>query len=209
MTSSGFKVRRATLDDLPQLLGLWQAMGFNGESLSRRITEFQVAEAADGRLAGAIGIQILGRQGLIHSESFLDFSVAEPLRQQIWDRFINLANNHGVARLWTQENAPFWRRNGLEKAAGEALEKLPADWKTATAEWLTIKLREELEEVLSADKEFALFMQSEKDRTARTIAQAKTLKTLATVVVVVVCLAILALLVLLMMRRPPGGSMSH
>ena len=54
MTSTNYRVRRATLDDIDQLLVLWQSMQFLTDDLAKRITEFQVAEAMDQKLVGAV-----------------------------------------------------------------------------------------------------------------------------------------------------------
>jgi N-acetylglutamate synthase-like GNAT family acetyltransferase len=116
MYPSSYQVRRATLDDLGQLTGLWRAMNFPAEELARAVTEFQVAQDADGRLVGAIGLQIAQRQGRIHSESFEDFSLADTLRPMLWERLHAVATNHGLLRLWTHEGAPFWHHCGLRPA---------------------------------------------------------------------------------------------
>jgi len=155
-------------------------MRFAAEELARRITEFQLAEHTDGRLAGAIGLQIEKRQGRIHSEGFTDFGLADQLRPMLWERLQSVATNHGLVRLWTQESAPFWSRCGLNKADPEALEKLPEIWRGPATPWLTLKLKEDLEEVISADREFALFMDEERQRTQRAFQQAKVLKVVAT-----------------------------
>ena len=171
-------MRRATLDDIGQLTALWQAMQFPTDDLARRVTEFQVAEGADGTVLGAVGLQIAERQGLIHSEAFSDFALAEHLRPLLWDRLHAVATNQGLLRVWTREQAPFWNHCGLVKADDEALQKLPALWRGAPSDWLTLKLRDDLETVMSLDKEFALFMQSEKQRTERVFQHARTMKTI-------------------------------
>src|SRR5262252_4052134 len=110
MTASDYRVRRATLEDIGKLTELWRSMRFPAEDLSKRVTEFQIAEEAEGKLLGAIGLQIAERQGRIHSEGFNDFALAEQLRPMLWDRLNSLATNHGLLRLWTKEDAPFWNR---------------------------------------------------------------------------------------------------
>jgi hypothetical protein len=202
VTSANYRVRRATLDDIAQLTAIWQSMRFPAEELARRVTEFQVGEDAEGRLLGAIGLQISEKQGLIHSEAFDDFAHAEQLRPLIWDRLNAVATNHGLLRLWTREEAPFWNRCGLGKAEGDLLEKLPKAWRGPATGWLTVKLRDNVEAVLSADKEFAMFMQSEKQRTQRTLQQAKFFKFLATLIAFAV-LAIAAAGIIMMIRRNP------
>jgi N-acetylglutamate synthase-like GNAT family acetyltransferase len=184
MTLTGYRIRRATLDDIGQLMLLWQSMRFNTEDLAKRITEFQVAESTDQKVVGAIGLQISERQGRLHSEAFTDFALADALRPQLWERLQAVASNHGLVRLWTQEQAPFWSHCGLAKADPEAMEKLPMAWRSLGGSWLTLKLKEDIEEVISADKEFAMFMEAERQRTERTFQQARILKMIATLIAI-------------------------
>ena len=205
MTSTNYRVRRATLDDVGQLTTLWQSMRFPVDELARRITEFQVAEGPDGKVLGAVGLQIAQRQGRIHSEAFTDFALADQLRPLLWERLRGIATNHGLHRFWTQEEAPFWSHCGLVAPDPEALEKLPLLWRNspARASWLTLKLREDVAEVISADQEFALFMQAEKARTERAFQQARILKMIATLI----ALAMLGLVIagaLFVIRKNPN-----
>jgi N-acetylglutamate synthase-like GNAT family acetyltransferase len=191
MSASSYRVRRATLEDVGSLTELWTSMNFAVADLARRTTEFQVAEDAGGKLLGAVAIQIAEKQGRIHSEAFGDFALADQLRPLLWERLQAVANNHGLLRLWTDEKAPFWNHCGLGKADAEAIQKLPVLWRGQTTEWLTIKLREDVAAVISADKEFAMFMEAEKQKTERTMQNAKLLKLVATLVslglLIVVC----------------------
>jgi N-acetylglutamate synthase-like GNAT family acetyltransferase len=202
MSSSNYRVRRATLDDIGPLTALWQSMKLPVDDLAKRITEFQVAESADGKVVGTVGMQLTARQGCIHSEAFTDFSLADQLRPMLWDRLHAVASNHGLLRLWTQEQAPFWSHCGLVKPDAEALEKLPPAWKSGSTTWLTLKLKEDLQEVLSADKEFALFMESEKQRSQRAIQQARILKFIATLIAFAVFIAVLIGLFFLIRKNP-------
>src|SRR5215470_4660319 len=99
MTLSNYRVRRATLDDIGQLMSLWQSMRLPADDLAKRITEFQVAESSDQKLVGAIGLQIMDRQGRLHSEAFTDFALADSLRPQLWERLQSVATNNGLIRL--------------------------------------------------------------------------------------------------------------
>ena len=141
-------------------------------------------------------------QGLIHSEAFTDFALADHLRPLLWERLQALATNHGLHRLWTRESAPFWHHCGLQRPEPEALQKLPAVWRGHTAGWLTLKLREEIEAVMTADKEFALFMQSEKQRTERALQHARILKQIATLIAIVLLILVLGGAVWLIMKNP-------
>jgi N-acetylglutamate synthase-like GNAT family acetyltransferase len=207
MSSSSYRVRRATLDDVSQLVALWGSMHFPVDDLARRITEFQVAEGPDGKVVGAVGLQMVQKQVCIHSEAYTDFALADSLRPLLWDRLHSVASNHGMVRLWTQEQAPFWKQCGLATPDAEALEKLPAAWRGGTRSWLTLKLREDIEEVISADHEFKLFMESERQRTERAFQQARLLKLVATVIAVMLFVLVLAGAFLLLRRNP--GFLRH
>ena len=202
MTAANYRVRRATLEDIEPLTGLWQAMHLPADDLAKRITEFQIAEDAQGQLLGAVGLQLLERQGRLHSEGFTDFALADVLRPQLWERLQSVATNNGLVRLWTQEQAPFWSHCGLIKADPEALEKMPAAWKALKGQWLTLKLKEDIEEVLSADKEFAMFMQAERQRTERAFQQAKVLKFIATLLAIGVLFLVMAGAFLVIRHNP-------
>jgi N-acetylglutamate synthase-like GNAT family acetyltransferase len=202
VSSSNHRVRRATLDDIRQLTALWQSMQFPVEDLARRVTEFQVAEGADGEVLGAVGLQIAERQGLVHSEAFSDFALAEHLRPLLWDRLHAVATNRGLLRIWTQEQAPFWNHCGLLKADAEALQKLPAPWRGPSSAWLTLKLRDDVETVMSLDKEFSLFMQSEKQRTERVFQHARMFNTIVTLIAFVLLVAVAIWAARLFMRNP-------
>src|SRR5437899_8392350 len=100
MNSSSYRVRRATLDDLPKLTALWASMHFATDDLGKRITEFQIAENAESELLGAIGLELAQKQGRIHSEAFTDFALSDALRPMFWERLQSVATNHGLLRLW-------------------------------------------------------------------------------------------------------------
>jgi N-acetylglutamate synthase-like GNAT family acetyltransferase len=199
---SDYRVRRATLDDIGQLTALWKSMNFPAEDLARRVTEFQVAETTDGQLLGAAGLQIAERQGLIHSEAFTDFAFADQLRPLLWDRLHTVALHQGLLRVWTRESAPFWHHCGLQQPDAAALEKLPSVWREQTTGWLSLKLREELEVVMTLDKQFAMFMQSEKQRTERTLGQARILKQIATLIALLLFIAVMGATFWLIMKNP-------
>jgi N-acetylglutamate synthase-like GNAT family acetyltransferase len=202
MNASDYRVRRATLEDIGPLTALWQSMHFPADSLSKRVTEFQVAQGPDGQLIGAVGLQIAEKQGRIHSEGFNDFAVADQLRPLLWDRLRAVANNHGLLRLWTREQAPFWNHCGLAPADGETLGILPAAWREQSTGWRTLKLREDLETITSLDHELKMFMEAEKQRTARAFQQAKVLKAVATLIAFAVLVLVLAGAFIILKRNP-------
>jgi N-acetylglutamate synthase-like GNAT family acetyltransferase len=203
MSSALFQVRRATVDDLPALTALWQAMGFPVAELNleKRLTEFQVAVAADGRLLGAVALETAGSQGRIHHEAFEDFGLADQLRPLFWEKFRMLAQNNSVFRLWTQENAPFWKQSGLQAADRAVLQKLPAKWTNAGGGWLTLQLKDEAAiQAVSVDQEFAALMQAEREQIA---ARAVLFKKVGMVAALLFALLVGAL-ILYVFRRDPA-----
>jgi N-acetylglutamate synthase-like GNAT family acetyltransferase len=203
MNSEEYRVRRATVEDLGKLRMLWESMRLAPDDLEKRLTDFQIVEGRDGRLLGAVGFQINGRTGRLHSEGFVDFAVADDTRPLLWKRIQSLAMNHGVFRVWTQEQAPFWGQNGFQPASAEALQKLPEVWSGLGNGWRTLQLKDE-EVLASAEKELAMFIEAEKQRTAKTLGQARLLKQLATVVTCIVAVALIAAAVYMFLRRAPG-----
>ena len=86
----------------------------------------------------------------------------------------------------------------MVKAEGEVMEKLPVPWRNNSGNWLTLKLKDDIDEVISADKEFALFMESEKQRTAKAMQQARVLKVIATIIALAVLGLVMAGMFLLL-----------
>ncbi len=200
--NSNYRVRRATLDDIGALSALWNSMKFPADDLARRVTDFQVAEDTDGKILGAVGLQIAERQGLINNEAFTDFALADQLRPMLWERVHAVAINHGLLRLWTAEQAPFWSHCGLNKADPDSLQKLPPAWRQTAPNWLTLKLKDDVDAVLAMDKEFAMFMEAEKQKTARAFQHARILKLFATLIAVAVFALILMGLFFLVRHSP-------
>jgi len=192
MSNPTLQVRRATIDDLPKLSALWQKEHLPVQDLENRFKEFQVVESDGGAIAGAIGLQVSGHEGRLHSEAFEDFGQADALRAMLWDRIKTVAQNHGLVRVWNQFTSPYWRTIGFDIAGNELLTKLPANFGADRAPWTVVKLREESAVNVSLDKEFALFRESEKESTARMMRQARVLKTVAGVVAFLVFVLVVA-----------------
>ncbi len=200
MNPSTIRIRRATTDDFQSLRSLWNSMRLPAGELEKRLTEFQVIEAGDGQIVGAIGVQIIGRHALLHSEGYTDFSMADAARQLFWERIQTITAHHGVFRLWTQENSPFWIRWGFQPATIELLERLPADWKCSGGKWLTFQLKNE-EAIAALDKELEAFRESEKKRTTETLNQARTMTTTITVITFILGIILVGVAFYLFLRR--------
>lgn len=184
MTAPAHRVRRATVEDLEALRGLWHSMRLPASELERRVTEFHVAESADGHLHGALGLEINGRQGRLHGEVFSDFALAETLRELLWQRMQALALSHGLTRFWTQENAPFWKRTGFQPPGEDALKRLPAAWTADAPRFLTLELRDEeaLEKALQSN--FELLKAEEHRRNQQILRHGRAVKLIVTLLTI-------------------------
>lgn len=183
MTTQTPQVRRATIEDLPKLVALWQSEGLPVPALEKRFKEFQVATGADGAIVGATGLEIAGLEGRLHSEAFARPEDADALRALFWERFQVMAQNHGLIRIWAQFATPFWTHSGFQPATAAVLAKLPGSFAGDPQPWRVLQLREEPSNVPSIEKEFALFKELEHERTQRLFRQAKVMKLVAAIVV--------------------------
>jgi hypothetical protein len=182
MDAPGYRVRRATTDDLEQLLTVWAAAALPAAELEKRFTEFQVAEGPDGCIVGAIALQVAGTDGKIHSESFADFALSDTLRPLFWQRIETMARNHGLFRLWTTETAPFWKKDAGFIAATGAL---PEVLGPAQGAWLTLRLKDESADPNLIEAQFALYLQTERAKREKLLQRAAALKGVGTAIAVV------------------------
>jgi N-acetylglutamate synthase-like GNAT family acetyltransferase len=197
-------IRRATVDDLPALKSLWLAARLSADELKDRLTEFQIVEA-DRVFAGALGVQIIRQHARLHSEDYADFSVADAARELFWERIQKISANHGVFRLWTQENSPFWKNYGFQPPSAETITRLPGEWKNLEGNWLTLELKNEAAINAVLKNQFGSFMEAEKKQTAQLAENARKFKlfvTIASFGIFFICLAIVAWMIL---KRPALG----
>jgi len=197
-------IRRATVDDLPALKSLWLAAQLPADKLKDHLTEFQVVEA-DGKFAGALGVQIIRQHARLHSEDYSDFAVADAARELFWERIQKLAANHGVFRIWMIEDSPFWTRWGFQPASAETLARLPDEWKNLEGKWLTLELKNEDAINAALQNQFAGFMAAEKKSAAHLAERARQLKLFITIAgfgIFFVCLVVAGWLLL---HRPALG----
>jgi N-acetylglutamate synthase-like GNAT family acetyltransferase len=193
MTS--YQTRRATVDDLAQLAALWEAAKLPAQELEKQFTEFQVAEDAEGKLAAAIGLRIDGSHGKVHSETFADFALTDALRPALWERLQAVAQNHGLFRLWTEETAPWWKKDaGFATPSEEILQKLPEVYGPRHAAWLTLRLKEEGAEPSLLDKEIAMFKEAERIKREKLIHRGKVIRIIGTLIATLLFLFAMAML---------------
>lgn len=183
MQNADLRGRRANSDDVPALQVMWRTTGLDAAELDPRFTEFQVIEDALGTLVAAIGIRIVGQDALLHSETIPDFGLADTVRPLMWERLKNLAKNNGLARIWTQESAPFWKQLEFTPATGEQLAKLPVAFRKADGSWMLLVMRDE-DAIKRVEQEFELFRQQERARVDELKSQGKVWQWVATTIAI-------------------------
>jgi N-acetylglutamate synthase-like GNAT family acetyltransferase len=141
MTDTPYLTRRATVEDLPQLIALWQLERLPAGALEKRFTEFQVVSDEAGVVLAAIGLQIAGAQGWLHSEAIGRAEISDALRDLLWKRLQVIIQNHALERLWTQMNSTAWRERGFDPADEEQLKLRPPAFTESEGEWRVITLR--------------------------------------------------------------------
>lgn len=139
-STPAWSARRATIEDLPALSDLWHGAGLPSGDLERYLTEFQVVSDEGGVVRAAVGLQVDGDQGLLHSEvvSVAD-DEADACRAALWTRIQVVARNLGAVRLWTLEDAPYWR-SIFRKAPAAEVESLEAAFADPEAGWWMLPL---------------------------------------------------------------------
>lgn len=186
---NSYRTRRATVDDLPQLAQLWQSAHLPVDVLEKQFTDFQIAEDNTGKLIGAIGLQINGSNGRVHSEAFTDFALTDALRPPLWQRLQTVAQNHGLFRLWTEEAAPWWKKDaGFSAPPEDVLQKLPESFGPRGATWLVLRLKEESADPELLDKEIAMFKEAERVKREALIANAQIIRVVGTILAALVFL---------------------
>jgi N-acetylglutamate synthase-like GNAT family acetyltransferase len=177
---SGLQARRATVDDLPELRGLWGTNHLPIPDLERRVTEFQIVTNDAQELLGAVGLQIEKHHGKIHSPAISPNEHEAQVRSLLWDRLHTVAKNNGLVRLWQSAAQPFVKNATFENPSEEALKRAPGSFGVHGTDWITLKLREEsAEAAISLDKEFSLFAESQRVSTERMMEQGRKFRTIA------------------------------
>lgn len=181
MLPSGITFRRATLDDLESLRGLWQESRLPDYELEKRFTEFQVAVDAQDWIVGALGLRTAGRHGQVHSFAVRREDREDELARALWERMLALAQQQNLHRVWTRESRLDWIALGFVVAEARDLNALPATFGPADeTKWLVRRLRDDPLKMIAAEEQLEAFLELEHLRTERLVRRSRMLKTLAT-----------------------------
>lgn len=118
MATVSLESRRATIEDLGELESLWVEAGLPALELGKFLTEFHVVTDPEGRILHAIGLLVEGDQALLHSEALSASGLLnvdpDACRAALWKRLRILSRNQGISRIWTREDAEYWRISGYQ-----------------------------------------------------------------------------------------------
>lgn len=205
MLPAGLTVRRATLDDLEMLRGVWREARLPEFELERRFTEFQIVLDSNGWILAALGLRFSGHHGQVHSLAIRRTDLEADLRSALLDRIVTLGHQHGALRLWTRESGDFWSDKGFLPPTPEERRDLPPAFGGPAEAWRTLKLRDEPLKLIAAEEQLEAYLEVERLKTERLVRRGQLLKLIATAIAVVVFAFALAALVILVRRgrRPP------
>ncbi len=194
--------RRATVEDLPQLIDLWRLERLPVETLERRLTDFQVVVDEAQVVLGAVALQTSANHGWLHGEAIARAELADQIRQLLWERLQRVAVNHSLDRIWTQLPFPFWRNLGFHPATDEEMASLPEGFGEKAPGWQLIRLREGDASADAIEKQFAMLRAMHAEDSGRFKQRVALLKRVAMGLTVFVFLLILVWAVTLFRYGP-------
>jgi hypothetical protein len=123
-------------------------------------------------------------------------------REMFWERIAKLAASHGVFRLWTQEDSPFWVHQDFQPPDDDAFARLPEEWKNLEGRWLTLELKNEDAIKSALGDQFADFVNAEKKQTAEVAAKARKIRAFFTIIFFAISIIGFAIAIFLLLRHP-------
>jgi len=195
--------RRANLDDLTVLRGLWQLERLPTHELDKRLTEFHVAARPDGLVTGTVGFLVSGQQAWIHSLAFASLAQAAEGLPVVWEHLLTLARSQNIVRLWLHGPvADHWREAGFSPATAGDLKKLPAGFGHQAGSWHTLALRDESAMAAVVEKELGSFHEAQQREAERLRRQAVIWKLAAWVIALLFFIGASWMIVLLLRTAP-------
>jgi hypothetical protein len=149
-------------------------------------------------------LRVSGKEGWLHDEAFVTPEQKDEVRALLWDRVKTLARNHGLVRLWIREQAPFWHHSGFGDVAPDRMIQLPKAFGIPDSGWRVLQLRDDPVELVSAEKELAIFQQTSRVGMEQMLAQTQRLRTIAYAIgltVFIIALGVGGFLVLRWLRQ--------
>jgi N-acetylglutamate synthase-like GNAT family acetyltransferase len=203
MELPALSARRATVEDLPALQALWQIGGLPADELEKFLTEFQVVPGeGEGVLLGAIGLMVEGNDALLHSEALAPGDEGDEIRAALWRRLQIVARNQGIHRLWTQEDADYWRTGGFGVAPAETVSAATAAFVDKTATWLVCDLIDPAKAKQLVTEQMAIWHATRTQEADELQGKIRAFRNASIVIAAVVVVLMIGMVVFVLRQRP-------
>lgn len=203
MELPALSARRATVEDLPALQALWQIGGLPADKLEKFLTEFQVVPGeGEGVLLGAIGLMVEGNDALLHSEALAPGDEGDEIRAALWRRLQIVARNQGIHRLWTQEDADYWRTGGFGVAPAETVSAATAAFVVKTATWLVCELIDPAKAKQLVTEQMAIWHATRTQEADELQGKIRAFRNASIVIAAVVVVLMIGMVVFVLRQRP-------
>ncbi len=203
MELPALSARRATVEDLPALQALWQIGGLPADELEKFLTEFQVvAGEGEGVLLGAIGLMVEGNDALLHSEALAPGDEGDEIRAALWRRLQIVARNQGIHRLWTQEDADYWRTGGFGAVPAETVSAATAAFVDKTSTWLVCDLIDPAKAKQLVTEQMAIWHATRTQESDELQGKIRTFRNASLLIAAVVVVLMIGMVVFVLRQRP-------
>ncbi len=203
MEAPSLSARRATVEDLPALQALWQIGGLPADELEKFLTEFQVVPGeGEGVLLGAIGLMVEGNDALLHSEALAPGDEGDEIRAALWRRLQIVARNQGIHRLWTQEDADYWRDGCFLAAPAETVSAATAGFVDKTATWMVCELIDPAKAKLLVTEQMAIWHATRTQEADELQGKIRAFRNASLLVAALVVVLMIGMVVFVLRQRP-------
>jgi hypothetical protein len=158
-----YQARKAAMEDLDFLRGLWRAQGVDPADFEERWPEFHVIIDLQGAPVGAVGFMVEGKNGWLFFEGYDLETAAESAQELAINRVVNLAKSQGLLRVWSHLDSANLESRDFTVATPSQRTFLPVEWDRALApepnqrvDWKVVQIRDEAA-MQQMEKELALF----------------------------------------------------
>lgn len=158
-----YQARKAAMEDLDFLRGLWRAQGVDPADFEERWPEFHVIIDLQGAPVGAVGFMVEGKNGWLFFEGYDLETAAESAQELAINRVVNLAKSQGLLRVWSHLDSANLESRDFTVATPSQRTFLPVEWDRALApepnqrvDWKVAQIRDEAA-MQQMEKELALF----------------------------------------------------
>ncbi len=156
MSAQQIKIRRAEVNDLENLRAFWKKEEVYSLDLEKVFTEFQLLFKED-EILGCVRLTVIGKEGVVQSLLLQSIDDQVGASDLVWSRIEKIAENHGLVRIWIgKELGPI---EGFSPVDAELKSKVEGRRRIPIDGYVKI-IKEDVESLLSPEKEFELFQQT-------------------------------------------------